>query len=47
MIHKNINEKQNNFRLDQAATLLFEDFSRNQIQKWILQGNLLVNGEYT
>ena len=46
MIHKNINEKQNNFRLDQAATLLFEDFSRSQIQKWILQGNLLVNGEH-
>jgi len=46
MIHKNINEKQNNFRLDQAATLLFEDFSRSQIQKWILHGNLLVNGEH-
>ena len=46
MIHKNINEKQNNFRLDQAATMLFEDFSRSQIQKWILQGNLLVNGEH-
>ena len=45
MIHKNVNEKQNNSRLDQAATSLFEDFSRSQIQKWISQGNLLVNGE--
>ena len=45
MIHKNINEKFNNSRLDQAATSLFEDFSRSQIQRWIQQGNLLVNGE--
>ena len=45
MIHKNINEKFNNSRLDQAATSLFEDFSRSQMQRWIQQGNLLVNGE--
>ena len=45
MILKNINEEQNNSRLDQAATLLFKDYSRSQIQRWILQGNLLVNGE--
>jgi 23S rRNA pseudouridine1911/1915/1917 synthase len=45
MIHKNISEEQNNSRLDQAATFLFKDYSRSQIQRWILQGNLLVNGE--
>jgi 23S rRNA pseudouridine1911/1915/1917 synthase len=45
MIHKNINEEQTNSRLDHAATSLFEDFSRSQIQRWISQGNLLVNGE--
>ena len=45
MIQKNINEDQHNSRLDQAATFLFEDYSRSQIQRWILQGNLLVNGE--
>jgi len=45
MIHKNVNERQNNSRLDHAATSLFEDFSRSQIQRWISQGNLLVNGE--
>ena len=45
MIHKNVNEEQNNSRLDHAATSLFEDFSRSQIQRWILEGNLLVNGE--
>jgi len=32
-------------RLDQAATALFEDYSRSQIQRWIEAGNLLVNGE--
>ena len=45
MIHKNIHKKHNHLRLDQAATIVFEDFSRSQIQKWIQQGNLLVNGE--
>ena len=45
MIHKNIHEKHNHSRLDQAATKVFKDFSRSQIQKWIQQGNLLVNGE--
>ena len=45
MIHKNVNEKQHNSRLDNAATSLYEDFSRSQIQRWISQGNLLVNGE--
>ena len=42
---KNITEDLHNSRLDQAATLLFEDFSRSQIQRWIESGNLLVNGE--
>ena len=45
MIQKNIKEEHHNSRLDQAATFLFKDFSRSQIQRWILQGNLLVNGE--
>ena len=45
MILKNINEEQHNSRLDQAATFLFKDYSRSQIQRWILKGNLLVNGE--
>lgn len=45
MIYLNIGQKQDNLRLDQAATILYQDFSRNQIQKWIQQGNLLVNGE--
>ena len=42
---KNIKEDFHDSRLDQAATYLFVDFSRSQIQRWIESGNLLVNGE--
>jgi len=44
-IIKNITVELHNLRVDQAATTLFEDFSRSQIQKWIELGHLLVNGE--
>ncbi|MDB4210507.1 RluA family pseudouridine synthase [Gammaproteobacteria bacterium] len=40
-----INIDFHNSRLDQAATTLFADYSRSQIQRWIESGNLLVNGE--
>ena len=40
---KNIKEDFHDSRLDQAATYLFVDFSRSQIQRWIESGNLLVN----
>jgi len=30
-------------RLDQAAALLFPDYSRGRIQSWIKEGTLLVN----
>jgi len=42
---KTISEDFHHSRLDQAATALFEDYSRSQIQRWIEAGNLLVNGE--
>ena len=32
-------------RLDQAAALLFPDFSRARLQGWIRDGNLLLNGK--
>ena len=44
-IIKIINIDFHNSRLDQAATFLYEDFSRSQIQRWIESGHLLVNGE--
>ena len=42
---KTISSDFHNVRLDQAATALFEDYSRSQIQRWIEAGNLLTNGE--
>ena len=42
---KIISEDFHHSRLDQAATALFEDYSRSQIQRWIEAGDLLVNGE--
>lgn len=44
-IIKIINIDFHNSRLDQAATFLYEDFSRSQIQRWLESGHLLVNGE--
>ena len=34
-----------NQRLDKAATELFDEYSRTQIKKWILEGRILVNGD--
>jgi 23S rRNA pseudouridine1911/1915/1917 synthase len=34
-----------NQRLDKAASELFDEFSRTQIKKWILDGRILVNGD--
>ncbi len=42
---KIISEDLHHSRLDQAATSIYEDYSRSQIQRWIESGNLLVNGE--
>ena len=32
-------------RLDQCLSILFGDYSRSQLQKWLKQGSILVNGE--
>ena len=34
-----------NLRLDKAASVLFEEFSRTKLKEWILRGNILLNGE--
>ena len=34
-----------NLRLDKAASILFEEFSRTKLKEWILRGNILLNGE--
>ena len=42
---KNISADIANKRLDKAASELFDDYSRTQIKKWILEGRILVNGD--
>lgn len=39
-----VNSRQAGLRLDQAAAELFPDYSRARLQKWIKDGQLLVNG---
>ena len=34
-----------NLRLDKAAAVLFEEFSRTKLKEWIVSGNILLNGE--
>ena len=34
-----------NLRLDKATSVLFEEFSRTKLKDWILNGNILLNGE--
>ena len=34
-----------NLRLDKAASVLFEEFSRTKLKEWILRGNITLNGE--
>jgi len=40
---KNVPTHIANQRLDKAASELFDEFSRTQIKKWILDGRILVN----
>tara|TARA_B100000497_G_scaffold14575_1_gene16814 strand:- start:1308 stop:2237 length:930 start_codon:yes stop_codon:yes gene_type:complete len=42
---KNISADIANKRLDKAASELFDNYSRTQIKKWILEGRILVNGD--
>ena len=45
MILKNVTSDLANRRLDKVASILFQNYSRTQIKKWILEGRVLVNGE--
>ena len=40
-----ITESQNDMRLDAAISQLFPEYSRNQLQHWIKQGDVRVNGK--
>ncbi len=42
---KIVEKDQNKSRLDKVAAEMFNEFSRTQIKKWILEGRVLVNNE--
>lgn len=42
-----IDETQKNDRIDKAISTQNEEWSRSQVQQWIKEGNVLVNGEKT
>ena len=42
---KTVSKEHSKMRLDKVSTIIFEDFSRTQIKKWILDGRILVNGD--
>tara|TARA_B100001250_G_C19655616_1_gene724696 strand:+ start:39 stop:974 length:936 start_codon:yes stop_codon:yes gene_type:complete len=44
-ILKKVPEELSYMRLDKACSIIFEDFSRTQHKKWIIQGRILLNNE--
>lgn len=40
-----VTSNETGFRLDKVSALAFADFSRSQLQQWIISGELTVNGE--
>ena len=44
---KNVPNSLANKRLDKVSAELFPDYSRTQIKKWILEGRIIVNGEFS
>ena len=44
-ITKKVSKNLVNFRLDKATAVLFEEFSRTKLKKWIVSGNVFLNGD--
>ena len=44
-IVKKVSQEFSGMRLDKVSSIIFEDFSRTQIKKWIIEGRLLLNNE--
>ena len=42
-IVKKVSQEFSGMRLDKVSSIIFEDFSRTQIKKWIIEGRLLLN----
>jgi len=39
---KTVSKEHSKMRLDKVSTIIFEDFSRTQIKKWILEGRVFL-----
>tara|TARA_A100000164_G_scaffold379418_1_gene423628 strand:+ start:274 stop:1209 length:936 start_codon:yes stop_codon:yes gene_type:complete len=44
-ILKKVSEEFSGMRLDKVSSMIFEDYSRSQLKKWILEGRILLNNE--
>ena len=42
---KTVSKEHSKMRLDKVSTIIFEDFSRTQIKKWILEGRVFLNDD--
>ena len=42
---KKVSEEFSGMRLDKVSSMIFENYSRTQLKKWIIQGRILLNNE--
>ena len=42
---KKVPEELSNMRLDKVSSIIFNEFSRTQLKKWITEGRVLLNNE--
>ena len=44
-IVKKVSKEFSGMRLDKVSSMIFGDYSRTQLKKWILEGRILLNNE--
>ena len=44
-IVKKVSKELSGMRLDKVSSMIFGDYSRTQLKKWILEGRILLNNE--
>ena len=44
-VTKKITEDLSKERFDKACAIIFQDYSRSQLKKWIIEGRVLLNNE--
>ena len=42
---KKVSEEFSGMRLDKVSSMIFENYSRTQLKKWIIEGRILLNNE--